>query len=575
MMQKIILPIVIALMIVSTGCSTTGTGRGQKKAHDDVLSEIQASLSVQQKEVAADQEPPANVLSALIPQTAISVADKESVENFEQRFDLAVSRVPAKPFFTGLVEGTPYNIIVHSGVKGRVSLDLKNVTIEEVLEIVRDIYGYEYQERASGFVILPARIQSKIFHVNYLNIKRGGESNTRVSSGQVSDVAGSTGSNRNNNNGLNNNSLNNNGVSGGRNSRNVTSSNILTSSQSDFWSTLSQTVQSIIGSGKNRSVVVDSLSGIVVVRAMPGELRDVGNYLAAAQKNLQRQVILEAKIVEVTLNDAHRTGIDWAAIGRRGSEAIFAGTTGLVSGSAEILNAASGTINTTAAFSASDFSNNTNLFTIGFADRDFGALLRLLNTQGEVEVLSSPRVSTINNQKAIIKVGSDEFFVTEVSSTTTTGTSTTTTPNIQLTPFFSGIALDVTPQISANDEVILHIHPTVSEVVDQSKTITVGGQVQNLPLAFSTVRESDSVVKAKNGQLIVIGGLMQNSVSSRNSKTPGLGDIPLLGGLFKQSQGQNKRSELVILLRPTIVNDDKVWVDAIQNSNKRVKSLSQ
>lgn len=563
----------VALLVLLSGCSSTGRSGGQKQAHADVLSEIQASLTVQQKAMSIDHEPPAEVLSALIPQAAMGVVAEDSIETFEQRFDLAVSRVPAQPFFTGLVEGTPFNVVVHQDVQGRVSLDLKNVTVEEVLDVVRDIYGYEYQKMASGFVILPARIQSKIFHVNYLNIKRGGESNTRVSSGQVSDVAGSTDSNDNNNN--NNNNDNNNSSSSSDNSRNVTSSNIQTSSESDFWSSLSQTISSIIGSGKSRSVVVDSLSGLVVVRAMPGELRDVGNYLAAAQKNLQRQVILEAKIVEVTLNDAHRTGIDWAAIGRNGSEAIFAGNVGILSGASEVIDAAAGTIDTAAAFTASDFSSSGNLFTLGFGDRNFGALLRLLNTQGEVEVLSSPRVSTVNNQKAIIKVGSDEFFVTEVSSTTTTGTSTTTTPNIELTPFFSGIALDVTPQISADDEVILHIHPTVSEVIDQSKTITVGGQAQNLPLAFSTVRESDSVVKAKNGQLIVIGGLMQNSASSRNSKTPGLGDIPLLGGLFKQSQGQNKRSELVILLKPIIVNHDKVWEGAIKSSNNRVKGLSQ
>ncbi|MBL4762605.1 MAG: pilus (MSHA type) biogenesis protein MshL [Gammaproteobacteria bacterium] len=564
----------VALLVLLAGCSSTGRSGGQKQAHADVLAEIQASLTVQQKVMGVNHEPPAEVLSALIPAATMGVAVEDSVETFAQRFDLAVSRVPAQPFFTGLVEGTPFNIVVHQEVKGRVSLDLKNVTVEEVLDIVRDIYGYEYQEMASGFVILPARIQSKIFHVNYLNIKRGGESNTRVSSGQVSDVAGSTSSN-NNNNSSNNNNNNNNSSGSSSNSRNVTSSNIQTSSESDFWSTLSQTVSSIIGSGKNRSVVVDSLSGLVVVRAMPGELRDVGDYLTAAQKNLQRQVILEAKIVEVTLNDAHRTGIDWAAIGRHGTEAIFAGNIGILNGTAEVLNTAAGTINTAAAFSAADFASSGNLFTLGFGDRNFGALLRLLNTQGEVEVLSSPRVSTLNNQKAIIKVGSDEFFVTEVSSTTTTGTSTTTTPNIELTPFFSGIALDVTPQISANDEVILHIHPTVSEVVDQSKTITVGGQVQTLPLAFSTVRESDSVVRAKNGQLIIIGGLMQNSASSRNSKTPGLGDIPLLGGLFKQSQGQNKRSELVILLKPIVVNNDNVWESAIKRSNDRVKGLSQ
>ncbi len=106
---------------------------------------------------------------------------------------------------------------------------------------------------------------------------------------------------------------------------------------------------------------------------------------------------------------------------------------------------------------------------------DFAAFIELLETQGDVQVLSSPRIATINNQKAVIKVGSDEFFVTDISSTTVTGTATTTSPDITLTPFFSGIALDVTPQIDAGGRVTLHVHPTISQVTDQQKTITVAG----------------------------------------------------------------------------------------------------
>ena len=142
---------------------------------------------------------------------------------------------------------------------------------------------------------------------------------------------------------------------------------------------------------------------------------------------------------------------------------------------------------------------------------DFNAFVELLEAQGDTRVLSSPRVATLNNQKAVIKAGTDEFFVTDVSSNTVTGTAATTSRDVTLTPFFSGIALDVTPQISADGEVILHIHPTVSEVTDQTKELTVSGETDALPLAFSEIRESDSVVKAKSGQIIAIGGLMRNS----------------------------------------------------------------
>jgi MSHA biogenesis protein MshL len=202
-------------------------------------------------------------------------------------------------------------------------------------------------------------------------------------------------------------------------------------------------------------------------------------------------------------------------------------------------------------------------------------LITLLSTQGTVNVLSSPRVSTVNNQKAVIKVGSDEFFVTDLSSDqNSTASGTTSNPELTLTPFFSGIALDVTPQISENGEVILHIHPSISEVEDQQKVITLAGETFELPLAFSTIRESDSVVKALNGQVIVIGGLMKNASRDDLGETPGVSDIPFFGELFKQKRNANRRSELVILLRPIVVDTNQIWANYIQQSADRVKELN-
>src|SRR5690606_973046 len=151
------------------------------------------------------------------------------------------------------------------------------------------------------------------------------------------------------------------------------------------------------------------------------------------------------------------------------------------------------------------------VFGIGIDTTDFDAFIELLQTQGRTQVLSSPRTTAVNNQKAVIKVGNDEYFVTSIGSQTTTGTATNTSSQIQLTPFFSGIALVVTPQISATGEVILHIQPTVSEVTDQTKTFTVSGRTESVPLAFSSVRQSDSIVRARSGQVVVIGGLMRSA----------------------------------------------------------------
>jgi len=192
-------------------------------------------------------------------------------------------------------------------------------------------------------------------------------------------------------------------------------------------------------------------------------------------------------------------------------------------------------------------------------------------------VLSSPRVATINNQKAVIKVGNDKFFVTNVSSNTnsSSGSSTNTTANITLTPFFSGISLDVTPQIDENGNVTMHIHPIVSSVIKDTQTFKVNGEDQILPLAASSTRESDSIVRAKNGQVIVIGGLIQNSGENYQASTPGADRLPGIGGLFKSKNKLSRKFELVILLRPIIVESTKTWQQQLQEAATSVKKLNK
>ncbi len=531
--------------------------------HRQIAAENRASIDAALAEAAAvdipEVEPPsAEVLDELLPGSGISVPGLAQDLREETAFDISVSNAPARLFFMSLVKDTNVNMVVHPSVSGQISLDLKNVTVREVMNLARDVYGYEYQQNETGYVVLPARIQSRIFPVDYLNVSRSGESLMTVSSGQIEESGGSSGGDDSGD------------TSSGSSA--LKSSSVNTRIETDFWTQLQATIASIVGGGEDRSVVVDRHAGLVIVRAMPGELRDVEAYLSNAQDNLQRQVILEAKVIEVELSDSFQSGIDWAAITSDRDFSI--GTSSVISGTAG--TATIGPTDDVVVTSGLDVSNTpfANLFAVGSSSSTFGALITLLNTQGDAQVLSSPRVSTVNNQKAVIKVGSDEFFVTEVSSTTTSGTGgTTTNPELTLTPFFSGIALDVTPQISADGDVILHIHPSVSEITDQLKNITVGGQDFELPLAFSTVRESDSIVKAKNGQVVVIGGLMQNSTTDEIAGVPGASDVPFFGEIFKQKRKVNRRSELVILLRPIVVDQNRVWSRAIGESADRVRQI--
>ena len=329
------------------------------------------------------------------------------------------------------------------------------------------------------------------------------------------------------------------------------------------------------------------MSGIVVVRAMPDELRNVVAYLKASQIALERQVILEAKIVDVQLNDSSQSGVNWSAFGSLKGVSNSNGAFGVVSpGTSLMPNALGGagqamsnsilSATPSAALSGATGAAGA-MFGLAFQTNNFGTLLNFLESQGDVHVLSSPRIATLNNQKAVLKVGTDEYFATgftalpaTYSSTGTIQTPETVTPNYSL--FFSGIALDVTPRIDENGEVILHIHPSVSNVstVDKQAVIGASGSSGSVPLASSTISETDSIVRARDGQIVVIGGLMNQQSTSNKSGLPGMS-----ASVFGQTSKTIQKRERVILLKPTVVDSDSDWSDDIAHSRDRMNNISR
>lgn len=554
--------LIISPLIIVAGCQS---GPAQKDMLEDMDKVFQESATSNK-----EQKPiPDNVSNALIPTINLGAAEVPAVEA-EQRFDISVNNVPADQFFLSLVDGTSFNMVVHPEVTGLITLNLQDVTIPEVMEAVRDVYGFEFVNTPYGFQVLPGRLRARIYQINYLNVQRTGSSRTFVSSGSLTQGSGG---------GTSTDASQNTTTTPSRTSTVIGTEISTRQPETVFWEELRTSVQAIVGTGEGRSVVVNPQSGVVVVRALPNELREVEAFLTATQLIVQRQVILEAKIIEVRLSDKFQTGINWAAMLTPGDNRVTAGQIGggsvLVNeGGVSDIAGLSGTLDpSNFPFAGTLTSAFGGVFALALDLGDFTSFIELLKTQGNVQVLSSPRVATINNQKAVIKVGTDEFFVTDVTNTTVTGTATTISPSVTLTPFFSGIALDVTPQISENGMVTLHVHPSVSEVTDQQKTVTIGTITQQLPLALSTVRESDSIVRARSGQVVVIGGLMQDILSKRDAATPGVGDIPIVGNLFKHRNDETIKSELVILLKPIVVNDYEQWNQAISETSTNLKRL--
>jgi MSHA biogenesis protein MshL len=522
---------------------------------------------------------PEAVSNALLPPLPLVVPKVESGP-LETRFDLTVNNTPAKEVFAAIGSGTHYNMLPLPGVEGNITLHLKDVTVFEALDTIRALYGYEYKVEGKSVYIQPVTLQVKLFKIDYLAAMRDSSSSISVkASGQVTStttgIPGATGAV---------------GTAGATSTavRGVNSSSISTTQSStefNFWENLDKALNAIItpkdkdaAMHGERSVVINRMSGVIVVRAMPEELRNVAEFLKASQLAVERQVIIEAKFVEVTLSDGYQSGVNWAAFGSGNNENRL--SSGIVSQGGNLLsNTSAGAAQSMTNSAITGIPGSTlagvatgtsgSLFGLAFQANNFAAMLNFLESQGSVHVLSSPRIATLNNQKAVLKVGTDEPYATGYNpgTTTTVTGGSNTLPTPIYTQIFSGIALDVTPRINEKDEIILHIHPSISLVTSKTKD---AGSGTTLQMASTSIEETDSVVRAKDGQIVVIGGLMSQSTTELNSGLPGW-----IKSIFGQTSKLTEKRELVILLKPTVVDSDKDWTDEITRTRDRMNGMSR
>ena len=515
----------LGAIVLLSACATVDEDRDERRAEsaqDWVASE-------EERERARAEEPTAEVPEEV--GEALSMAppiDPLELQAEEPRFDITADGVPAAAFFHGLVEDTPYNVVVHPEVEGEVSLSLDDVSVPQVMEAVREAYGYEFQRTDVAYLVLPARLESRLFHLDYLDIRRSGDAGTRVAAGDLADDddAGDA----------------------------ISGSQISTESLSELWSDIEAAIERMIAgeAEEGASVVASPAGGTLAVRATPTTLNQVETFMERLQRNLDRQVVLEARIVEVELDERFEAGIEWEAIGTDSGQDLSAGV--------ETGPELSPDLDAT--------------FGVGvLREGAFDAVLRAIDRQGDVQVLSAPRVSTLNNQKALIKVGTDAYFQTDVElDTRTTLDQVVTEVDPEFEPFFSGIALDVTPSINEADIVTLHVQPSVTEVREVERTIERGDETVSFALAESDVRQSDSIVRAEDDEIIVIGGLMEEREEDVDARVPVLGHIPLINNLFTYQRQETSKFELAILLRPRVV-DEQTWEGEIDAQMERIDEL--
>ncbi|MBF0136952.1 MAG: secretin N-terminal domain-containing protein [Magnetococcus sp. DMHC-1] len=582
--------------------------RQQVQPPESINKEVQESRDISRQQA---QPPEATIPATPTHQTSRTAPPPAVIPEPEPLFDIQVTEAPVRSVLEGVVAGTPYSLVLDPKVSGTISLNLKQVTISETVQAICRLQNFDCRLMRQGYMIFANQLTSKVFQVHYPDMDRKGSSSLRVSSGQNSSSSSSSSSSTSQTSQQQNSSA-----------QNASGTQLDTTFSSDFWQELTDVLCMTLGinksgtsttgqgsgtslasgqgagatttstqgggstsastgsgsggkyscSGSNdgleRNVSISRQTGLVMVRALPSELLRVESIINRMKNTLERQVVLEAKFIEVELNSGFESGINWSSLVRTGSgKSITVGQTGGGSLLTPMERPSDmitmlpppGTVTATNWNNHGTLPQGTPGFQIpysafggvlgvGIQLRDFQGFLELLESQGKVHVISSPRIATLNSQKAVIRVGADDFFVTGIQREAATANSAGST-NFILSQFFSGVALDVVPRIGEDNVVTMHIHPTIARATTRERQI--GGQ--NFPLANSATRESDSIVRARSGEIVVIGGLMTEENRQERAQVPILGNLPVIGSFFGQNRDQKVKTELVILIKPTII----------------------
>jgi MSHA biogenesis protein MshL len=410
---------------------------------------------------------------------------------------MTVRNADLRAFLSALAQAAGLNLSMPPDITGTVSVDFDNVTLDQALDAVLTPLNLQYRIDGNLLRVFRPEMQTRQFSFDYITTTRTlGRSLSASASAGIGGLSGVSAG-----------GLGGGGVTGG-------SSTSLSGTETTNLLTDIQTGLDALKSPTGR-IIYNKMAGVVFVTDFPRNLDAVEIFLETIQNAVNRQVVIEAKFIEVKLNDDFQAGINWRVV--LGNAFTFTQT----------------------------FADATAV-QAAVTHNDFSLIVSALASQGNVNVLSSPTVATLNNQPAVIRVGTqDVFFTTTTQVDPRTGTiiQTATTPST----INEGVVLDVTPQISDDGIITMNIHPTITERTGQA----VSPQGNSVPIV--DIRETDTVVRVAEGETVVIAGLISNRELEQTSKVPVLGDIPFLGHLFRKTQVESRKTDLVILLTPRIL----------------------
>ncbi|MBF0288380.1 MAG: secretin and TonB N-terminal domain-containing protein [SAR324 cluster bacterium] len=452
--------------------------------------------------------------SSMLPEIVLPQIEEKQAK--PKSFSLAVKDMDIRSVLKVFIDSSELSLVIDQDVQGKVTVDLKQVSLEQLLFYVLEPLNLDYVRDGNVLYISTRKLKTRIFMVNYLASKRS-------TSGSIS-ISGS-------------------------NEKSSSSGSISSSNEFDFWTKLEAQLQVLVAQSdmtedeKHKpELLINRGSGVVLVRATPKVLHQIEQFLDLVGDASRRQVRIEAKIVEVTLNDENRFGINWERMSEVFPDRLF--------GSDVSVSAASG-------FQLAPGTPGGVFAT--FASERTNAVLQALKKQGNVQVLSSPSISTLNNQPALIKVAQEKVAFVVKTELQTSGVGaesvTTKTTEAEIKKVTDGLSLRVTPNISRNGMIIMDVHPVITKL-ERFENITddLGQRIGVEPVV--NVREINAILKARSGESVIMGGLMEESNSKEKTKVPFLGSIPVMGALFQSQVDVKTKKELVIFITPTLLDEE-------------------